>query len=171
LIAELKEAYWPIDGVIHAAGILEDKHFRNKEVASYERVYGTKVDPLAPIIQELVPGLKLLVMFSSVSSTFGNAGQIDYAAGNSVMDSVARLLAHQHPEIRAVAFNWGPWKGAGMVNAGLEQEFRKRGVAFLELDEGGDFFVNELTQGSDHGVVALAGDKRGLESLFAAIPR
>jgi acyl transferase domain-containing protein/NAD(P)-dependent dehydrogenase (short-subunit alcohol dehydrogenase family) len=170
LIDEVKESHGTIDGVIHAAGILEDKLFRNKELDSFERVYGTKVDPLGVIVDELLPDLKLLVMFSSVSSTFGNAGQCDYAAGNSVMDGVAHILTHHRPELRAVAFNWGPWKGAGMVNEGLEQEFRKRGVAFLQLDEGSAFFVDELTRGSEHGVVALAGDKRGMESLFAAIP-
>jgi acyl transferase domain-containing protein/NAD(P)H-dependent flavin oxidoreductase YrpB (nitropropane dioxygenase family)/NADP-dependent 3-hydroxy acid dehydrogenase YdfG len=171
LVDEIRESCGPIDGVIHAAGILEDKLFRNKELDSFERVYGTKVDPLQVIVKKLLPDLKLLVMFSSVSSTFGNAGQCDYAAGNSVMDSVAHVLARHRPELRVVAFNWGPWKGAGMVNEGLEQEFRKRGVAFLQLDEGSAFFVDEVTHGSEHGVVALAGNHKGLESLFAAIPQ
>jgi acyl transferase domain-containing protein/NAD(P)H-dependent flavin oxidoreductase YrpB (nitropropane dioxygenase family) len=171
LIGELRQEYGAIDGVIHAAGILEDKLFRNKEAESFARVYGTKVDPLKPVIDELADGLKLLVMFSSVSSTFGNVGQCDYAAGNSVMDSLARVLAHHRPEIRTVAFCWGPWKGAGMVNTGLEQEFRRRGVAFLELEEGSGFFADELTRGDGNVVVALAGDGQAMvDQLFAAIP-
>jgi hypothetical protein len=108
-------------------------------------------------------------MFSSTSSTFGNVGQSDYAAGNCVMDSVALLLAHRHPEIRALAFNWGPWKGAGMVNEGLEQEFRRRGIAFLTLDAGGDFFVNEIMRGDKCGVVGFAGSKEGLDNITAAL--
>ncbi|MDR2106368.1 MAG: SDR family NAD(P)-dependent oxidoreductase [Coriobacteriales bacterium] len=171
LIAELKETYGTIAGVIHAAGILEDKLFRNKEVESFARVYGTKVDPLEVITKDLLDDLKLFVMFSSSSSTFGNVGQGDYAAGNSVMDSVAHILAHHRPEIRTLAFNWGPWKGAGMVNTGLEQEFNRRGISFLQLEEGGGFFVNEILRGTRHGIVALAGSKEGLEKLFAAIPR
>jgi NAD(P)-dependent dehydrogenase (short-subunit alcohol dehydrogenase family)/acyl carrier protein len=171
LIDELRQEYGAIDGVIHAAGILEDKLFRTKEAESFARVYGTKVDPLKPVIDELADGLRLLVMFSSVSSTFGNVGQCDYAAGNSVMDSLARVLAHHRPEIRTVAFCWGPWKGAGMVNTGLEQEFRRRGVAFLELEEGSGFFADELTRGGGNVVVALAGDGQAMvDQLFAAIP-
>jgi NAD(P)-dependent dehydrogenase (short-subunit alcohol dehydrogenase family)/acyl carrier protein len=169
LISELNEEQITISGVIHAAGILEDKFFNNKELESFERVYGTKVDPLDVIITDLLPNLKLLVMFSSVSSTFGNAGQSDYAAGNSVMDNLALLLAHHHLTLRTIAFNWGPWKGAGMVNESLEQEFRRRGVAFLKLDEGSAFFVNELTRGNCSGVVGLAGSKEGMESLAAAM--
>jgi acyl transferase domain-containing protein/NAD(P)H-dependent flavin oxidoreductase YrpB (nitropropane dioxygenase family) len=169
LINELKEEGITIDGVVHAAGILEDKLFNNKELASFERVYGTKVDPLQVILAELLEDLKLLVMFSSTSSTFGNYGQSDYASGNCVMDNVALLLAHHHPEIRALAFNWGPWKGAGMVNEGLEQEFRRRGIAFLTLDAGGDFFVNEIVHGDKCGVVGFAGSKEGLDSITAAL--
>jgi acyl transferase domain-containing protein/NAD(P)H-dependent flavin oxidoreductase YrpB (nitropropane dioxygenase family)/NAD(P)-dependent dehydrogenase (short-subunit alcohol dehydrogenase family) len=170
LIAELKESYGSIDGVIHAAGILEDKLFRNKELESFKRVYGTKVDPLKPIVAELIEDLKLLVMFSSSSSTFGNVGQSDYAAGNSVMDNLALLLDSKYPDLRVVAFNWGPWKGAGMVNTGLEQEFRRRGIAFLPLEEGSGFFANELIKGDKYGVVALGGSKKGLENLFATLP-
>jgi acyl transferase domain-containing protein/NAD(P)H-dependent flavin oxidoreductase YrpB (nitropropane dioxygenase family)/NAD(P)-dependent dehydrogenase (short-subunit alcohol dehydrogenase family) len=169
LINELKEDGITIDGVVHAAGILEDKLFNNKELASFERVYGTKVDPLHVILAELLPDLKLLVMFSSTSSTFGNVGQSDYASGNCVMDNVALLLAHHRPEIRALAFNWGPWKGAGMVNEGLEQEFRRRGIAFLTLDAGGDFFVNEIIRGNKPGVVGFAGSKEGLNNITAAL--
>jgi acyl transferase domain-containing protein/NAD(P)H-dependent flavin oxidoreductase YrpB (nitropropane dioxygenase family)/NAD(P)-dependent dehydrogenase (short-subunit alcohol dehydrogenase family)/acyl carrier protein len=169
LINELKADGISIDGVVHAAGILEDKLFNNKELASFERVYGTKVDPLRVILAELLPSLKLLVMFSSTSSTFGNVGQSDYASGNCVMDNVALLLAHHHPEIRALAFNWGPWKGAGMVNEGLEQEFRRRGIAFLTLDAGADFFVNEIIRGDKCGVVGFAGSKEGVDNIAAAL--
>jgi acyl transferase domain-containing protein/NAD(P)-dependent dehydrogenase (short-subunit alcohol dehydrogenase family) len=167
LIKELQKEYGSIDGVVHAAGILEDKLFNNKKADSFERVYGTKVDPLEVIVKDLLPNLKLLVMFSSVTSTFGNAGQCDYAAGNTVMDSVALLLAHHHPELRAVAFNWGPWKGAGMVDEGLEQAFRRRGISFLQLEEGGEFFVNELLRGDKHSVAALAGSRQMLEQLLS----
>jgi hypothetical protein len=83
------------------------------------------------------------------------------------MDSVALLLAHHRPTLRVVAFNWGPWKGAGMVDEGLEQAFRRRGISFLQLEEGGDFFVNELTRGDKHNVVAIAGSKQRLEQLLS----
>jgi NAD(P)-dependent dehydrogenase (short-subunit alcohol dehydrogenase family)/acyl carrier protein len=166
LVSKLRETYGSFDGVIHAAGILEDKLFRDKQVDSFGRVYGTKVDPLQVIIGDLLDDLKLLIMFSSVASTFGNPGQCDYAAGNSVMDSVAQILSRQRPELRVIAFNWGPWKGAGMVNEGIEQAFRKKGIGFLHLDEGGTFFVNEIMRGDRHNVIAMSGDKQKLEEMI-----
>ncbi|MDR0308503.1 MAG: SDR family NAD(P)-dependent oxidoreductase, partial [Coriobacteriales bacterium] len=116
LLTDIKANYGRIDAVIHAAGILEDKLFRDKDPDSFMRVYDTKVLPLATVIEELLPDLKLLVLFSSMASAFGNVGQCDYAAGNSVFDSTARLLKQRYPELKAVAFDWGPWRGAGMVN-------------------------------------------------------
>ncbi|GHT78418.1 hypothetical protein FACS1894104_1570 [Actinomycetota bacterium] len=168
LIAEAVKTYGAIDGVIHAAGVLEDKLFRSMKKDAFARVAATKAVPLAVVIKEL-PDLKLLVMFSSMSSSFGNAGQCNYAAGNSVMDLTARILERKRPSLRVMAFNWGPWKGAGMVNAGLENEFKKRGIAFLELDKGGAFFVDELTKGTESSVLAIAGKEQEIAKLVATL--
>jgi acyl transferase domain-containing protein/NAD(P)H-dependent flavin oxidoreductase YrpB (nitropropane dioxygenase family)/NAD(P)-dependent dehydrogenase (short-subunit alcohol dehydrogenase family) len=148
-----------IDGVVHAAGILEDKRFCDMAQDSFERVYRTKTAPLAVIAEELLGGLKLLVMFSSMSSALGNAGQCNYAAGNSVFDITARILSKKQPELRVMAFNWGPWKGTGMVNDTLEAEFRKRGISLLTLEKGIPFFCDELEKGTQPSVLAIAGQK------------
>jgi malonyl CoA-acyl carrier protein transacylase/NAD(P)-dependent dehydrogenase (short-subunit alcohol dehydrogenase family) len=165
-INTIREEHGRIDGLIHAAGILEDKLFRDKDVESFKRVYDTKVSPLPVVLSELYDDLKLFVMFSSMSSAFGNVGQCDYAAGNSVFDIVAQILGQKKPELRVVAFNWGPWKGAGMVNAGLEDEFRKRGIAFLQLDSGGEFFTREILQGTESNILAIAGNEQELQTLI-----
>jgi NAD(P)-dependent dehydrogenase (short-subunit alcohol dehydrogenase family) len=168
-LRRLTEERGGIDGVIHAAGILEDKLFRDKEIDSFERVYHTKTVPLEVIVRELLPELRLLVLFSSMSSTFGNAGQCDYAAGNSVMDAAAQVLDEKYPDLRILAFNWGPWKGAGMVNAGLESEFHKRGISLLHLEEGSTFFVNEITHGTEAGVVAIGGEEQEIGDFIRAM--
>ena len=166
LFDEIKREYGKIDGLIHAAGVLEDKRFRDKELDSFRRVYDTKVAPLSTVVQKLLPDLKLLVLFSSVSSSFGNAGQCDYAAGNSVLDSTARVLKQQVPALRVVSFNWGPWKGAGMVGDALEREFQKRGVSLIELESGGKFFVDELIYGDEPSVLAMAVEKSAVTDLI-----
>lgn len=164
-VRDTRQKFGKVEGLIHAAGVLEDKLFRDKELESFRRVYATKANPLAVILEEL-PELKFLALFSSMSAAFGNAGQCDYAAGNSALDTTARILRQRRPELRTIAFDWGPWKGAGMVNAGLENEFRKKGISFLHLDKGGAFFVDELTLGSDANVLAIAGDEKELEGFI-----
>ncbi|MCC8145391.1 MAG: SDR family NAD(P)-dependent oxidoreductase [Bacteroidales bacterium] len=166
LIKEVRKEYGKIDGVIHAAGILEDKLFVDKTWESFEKVYLTKVNPLEVIVKELLPELKLLVMFSSVSSAFGNRGQADYAAGNSVFDLLSIILLEKKVPTRVMSFNWGPWKGAGMVSSSLENEFKKRGVAMIPLKEGGEFFVKELKYGEEPAVLVMGGNPDTIEQFL-----
>ncbi|MDR3239917.1 MAG: SDR family NAD(P)-dependent oxidoreductase [Clostridiales bacterium] len=168
-LAEIKNEYGRIDGVIHAAGILEDKLFRDKEPESFARVYQTKTLPLKTALQQLYPELKLLVMFSSMSAAFGNAGQCDYAAGNSALDIAARILKRQNPALKVTTFGWGPWKGAGMVDSGLEIEFRKKGISFIELGNGSEFFVNELQYADETTVLAIAGDETVMSDFLKTV--
>jgi len=165
-IKDIKAEYGKIDGVIHAAGILDDKLFADKTWESFENVYSTKVNPLDVVVNTLLPDLKLLVMFSSVSSAFGNRGQADYAAGNSVFDLLSIILLEKKVSTRVLSFNWGPWKGAGMVSSLLEEEFKKRGVSMIPLKEGGEFFVKELKYGSEPAVLALGGNATVIENFL-----
>jgi len=155
LIGCVKAEYGHIDGVIHAAGVVEDKLFRDKQADSFARVYTTKVAPLQTVADRLIPDMKLLVVFSSVVADFGNAGQCDYAAGNAALDNAALLYSRLYPDMRVVAFNWGPWRGAGMVSAEVERQSEKRGMGFIELDAGAEFFAEELAYGHDPVVAAL----------------
>jgi acyl transferase domain-containing protein/NAD(P)H-dependent flavin oxidoreductase YrpB (nitropropane dioxygenase family)/NADP-dependent 3-hydroxy acid dehydrogenase YdfG len=167
-ISDIRQQYGSIDGVMHAAGILEDKLFSDKSLASFERTYRTKAEPLKAIAQELLPGLKLLVLFSSMASAFGNRGQCDYAAGNSVLDVAAGALARVSPDTTVKVFDWGPWGGAGMVSAGLESAFRKRGIAPIGLEEGGEFFAGEIRRGGAARVIAIAADEAQAASFLEA---
>jgi acyl transferase domain-containing protein/NAD(P)H-dependent flavin oxidoreductase YrpB (nitropropane dioxygenase family)/NAD(P)-dependent dehydrogenase (short-subunit alcohol dehydrogenase family) len=166
LLTKIKSDYGKIDGLIHAAGILEDKYFRDKEADSFARVYNTKVMPLQMALDNLLPDLKLLVLFSSISSAFGNAGQCDYAAGNSVLDNTVRVLKRQRPDLKATAFNWGPWRGAGMVNPGIENEFRKRGISFIDINEGSELFMHELNYGDEASILAIAIEEKAVTDLL-----
>jgi acyl transferase domain-containing protein/NAD(P)H-dependent flavin oxidoreductase YrpB (nitropropane dioxygenase family)/NAD(P)-dependent dehydrogenase (short-subunit alcohol dehydrogenase family) len=165
-LSEIKSRYGKIDGVIHAAGILEDKFFSDKDRDSFERVYNTKAQPLMSVVKELLPELKMLVLFSSTSAAFGNAGQVDYAAGNSAMDITAEILKKLYPALKVTAFSWGPWKGAGMVTSALEKEFLKKGISFIELSQGADFFANELKYNDDVKVIAIESDEKSVTEFI-----
>jgi len=163
-LKSIRKEYGKIDGIIHAAGLLNDKFFVDKTWESFEKVYQTKVNPLHVIADEMKDDLKLLVLFSSISSSYGNKGQSDYAAANSVFDHTA-ALSSLNSDLRIVAFNWGPWKGAGMVSETLEAEFARRGVPLIPLKEGGAYFVNELKYGKDARII-VAGGREKVENFL-----
>lgn len=157
LISDIYKKYDRIDGVIHGAGLLEDKLFHSKTLDSFQRVFDTKVIPLRVLAEQLRPETQFVTFFSSIASVYGNRGQTDYAAANSVLDRYAWALKEKI-EGKVLAINWGPWKGAGMVSDTLEKEYERRGISLIPLEDGMETFVNELKYGNESQVLIMAGN-------------
>lgn len=157
LLNETYTTYGNIDGVIHGAGLLEDKLFRQKTTSSFSRVFDTKVKPLRILAEQLRSNCQFVVLFSSIASVYGNKGQTDYAAANSVMDDYAQAL-NQRIAGKVISINWGPWKGAGMVSQTLEAEYERRGISLIPLEEGKEIFLNEINYGTENQVLIMSGN-------------
>jgi NAD(P)-dependent dehydrogenase (short-subunit alcohol dehydrogenase family) len=144
LIEEIYRSYGRLDGVIHAAGIIEDKLAVDKLPESFDRVFDTKVDSAFVLAKKVrADALRFLVFFSSVAGRFGNRGQCDYVAANEVLNKIAVYLDRQWPG-RIVAINWGPWAKAGMVTDEVEKQFAQRGVGLIAPGAGRLIFEKEL---------------------------
>lgn len=157
LIERIRREWGPIRGLIHAAGVLEDRRMEDKTDEQFARVYDTKVRGLASLLGALDTNeLRQIILFSSVAGRFGNAGQADYAAANEVLNKVARRLAARLPHAGVCAINWGPWDG-GMVNEGLKRAFAQRGVSLIPLDAGARAMVRECIGPTD-AVEVILGD-------------
>lgn len=156
-IDDTYEIYGRIDGVVHGAGLLEDKLFQSKTPESFGRVFDTKVKPLRILAEQLRPETQFVILFSSIASVYGNRGQTDYAAANSVLDKYAWVL-NKRINGKVMSINWGPWKGAGMVSPTLEKEYERRGIALIPLQHGREIFLNELKYGKESQVLIMAGN-------------
>ncbi|MDG4653575.1 type I polyketide synthase [Chryseobacterium arthrosphaerae] len=157
LISSIYEKYTRLDGVIHGAGLLEDKLFKQKTTSSFGRVFDTKVKPLRVLAEQLRTDCQFVVLFSSIASVYGNKGQTDYAAANSVLDDYANAL-NKRLQGKVISINWGPWKGAGMVSSTLESEYERRGISMIPLDEGKEIFLNEIKYGTESQVLIMSGN-------------
>jgi len=143
LIEDLYARHGRIDGVVHGAGIVDDKRIRDKTSESFANVFRTKVTSALVLAEKLRPdGLKFLVFFSSVSGRFGNAGQVDYSAANEFLNKLANYLDARWPA-QVVAMNWGPWDG-GMVTDELRRMYATVGFDMIPIDVGVRFFTHEL---------------------------
>jgi acyl transferase domain-containing protein/thioesterase domain-containing protein len=109
-----------IHGVIHAAGMLDDRPIQVKSRESAGRVLDPKVRGtivLSEVLRESrdggkpAPPLDCFALFSSVSSVLAPAGQVDYVAANAFLDA----FAASQRDAGVVAINWGPWRGVGMA--------------------------------------------------------
>jgi acyl transferase domain-containing protein/NAD(P)H-dependent flavin oxidoreductase YrpB (nitropropane dioxygenase family) len=143
LIDRLKAEHGRIDGVVHGAGLIEDKLLREKTAESFERVFSTKVVGARLLAEKLAADAKFFVLFGSISGAFGNRGQTDYAAANDALDKLAHRLAHTVPG-RVLAIDWGPWSGAGMVSPELARDYERRGIGLIGLEAGVAHFFEEL---------------------------
>jgi NADP-dependent 3-hydroxy acid dehydrogenase YdfG len=157
LLHQIYEQYGQLDGVIHGAGLLEDKLFKQKTTSSFGRVFDTKVKPLRVLAEQLRSDCQFVVLFSSIASVYGNKGQTDYAAANSVLDDYANVL-NKRLKGKVISINWGPWKGAGMVSQTLETEYERRGISLIPLDEGKEIFLNEIRYGTESQVLIMSGN-------------
>jgi acyl transferase domain-containing protein/NADP-dependent 3-hydroxy acid dehydrogenase YdfG len=149
LFDDLYRRHGAIGGVVHGAGVIEDKLLADKSGASWSRVVETKVLGLAMLQRYLRPeGLRFFSVFSSVAGRYGNSGQSDYATANELMNRLCSQLAARWRETKVSAMCWGPWGatafGAGMVTAETEAKFNAKGVTLVSAPLGRRLFVEEL---------------------------
>lgn len=169
LIEEIYGAYGRIDGVLHGAGVIEDKLVRDKSLDSFDRVVRTKVSSAFTLSRHLRPdSLRFLAFFASVAGRFGNRGQADYAAANEVVSKLATTMQRTWPG-RVCAIAWAPWDKAGMVSQELKEAFARRGVGLLSPRAGRHALWLEIQQRAQSPAEVVIGGS-GSPSLAAAPP-
>ncbi|ANN18391.1 polyketide synthase [Amycolatopsis orientalis] len=153
LVKDLHTRYGRIDGVVHAAGVIDDKLMADKDEHSFRTVYGTKVDGARALLDALEhfgvrPGF--VTFFGSIAAVLGNRGQTDYAAANDALETLGEQWA-ERTGCRVLTVHWGPWAPsddhAGMVSPELAREYERREVALIDPDEGTAALLRELAYG------------------------
>ncbi|AGP52561.1 polyketide synthase [Streptomyces rapamycinicus NRRL 5491] len=126
VLAGIPERF-PLRGVVHAAGVLDDGVLDGLSVDQLARVLGAKVEG-ARLLHELTADLELdaFVLFSSFAGVVGGAGQGAYAAANAYLDALA--VVRRGAGLAGTAVAWGPWAESGMAASGRAGE-RVRGGA------------------------------------------
>ncbi|KAB8167949.1 SDR family NAD(P)-dependent oxidoreductase [Streptomyces sp. 3MP-14] len=161
-----------LQGVVHAAGVLDDGIVTSLTPERVDTVLRPKVDA-AWHLHELTLGLDLsfFVVFASAAATFGAAGQAGYCAANTFLDALAehrRALG-----LPAVSMAWGLWEQPGGMTASLGDVDRRRmaggGLLPLTEAEGLALFDAALSHGAPALVPARL-DLAGLRRRGAAVP-
>ncbi|MGZ4195319.1 MAG: SDR family NAD(P)-dependent oxidoreductase [Solirubrobacteraceae bacterium] len=162
LLHDVYDRYGRIDGVVHGAGLIEDRLVADKTLDSLERVMATKAGSAQTLADTLrLDSLRFAVLFGSVSGRFGNRGQADYAAASESLAQLAHELSGRCSG-RVVAIDWGPWRGTGMVTPMLAQQFARRGVALIDVHNGCRLLIDELSRGQADEVEVVIGAARGI---------
>ncbi|WP_105970668.1 type I polyketide synthase [Streptomyces geranii] len=154
-VKEIHAEYGRLDGVVYAAGVIEDRLIAEKTTESFQRVYGTKTngaETLLTALEQLPNTPTFAVLFGSISAVLGNRGQVDYAAANDALESLGAAWAARTGQ-RALTVHWGPWAPTGghtgMVTPELGREYARRGVRLIDPEEGTAALLRELAWGEE----------------------
>ena len=126
----------PLAGVYHTAMVLEDRLLGDLDQQTLSRVLAPKVLGgwnLHAATEEY--DLDQFVLFSSLTSVFGHAGQANYAAANAFLDS----LAHYRRSLGmpGLAINWGHVGEVGYLanRSELSERLERQGVLAFSASE------------------------------------
>ncbi|MFF1910011.1 SDR family NAD(P)-dependent oxidoreductase, partial [Kitasatospora sp. NPDC058218] len=109
-----EERFGPIQGVVHAAGLVGGKLAQFLRSDDMREVLAPKVDgtlALADLFRH--HDLDLFAVFSSTAALLGSVGQADYCAANAFLDAWAESAGA--PE-NTIAISWDAWRDLGMTS-------------------------------------------------------
>ncbi len=114
VLTKLEKTTQPLAGIYHTAVSLDDGTVEQLSWDRFEKVMAPKVKGAwnLHILTRNQP-LDFFVVFSSIASLFGSAGQASYCAANTFLDA---LIAHRRAiGLSGIAINWGPWSEIGIA--------------------------------------------------------
>jgi len=152
VLQTIKATMPPLQGIIHAAGVIDDGILEQQNWERLNRAMAPKVKGtwnLHQLTQNLP--LDLFVCFSSVASLLGSPGQGNYAAANAFMDA---LVHHRQAlGLPGLSINWGLWKESGMaahLGSQVQNRMAAQGVETIAPEQGlqilGDLLIKDAVQ-------------------------
>jgi acyl transferase domain-containing protein/NADPH:quinone reductase-like Zn-dependent oxidoreductase/NAD(P)-dependent dehydrogenase (short-subunit alcohol dehydrogenase family)/SAM-dependent methyltransferase/acyl carrier protein len=148
LMAEIRSASRPLRGLFHLAMVIDDAPLASLTRERIRSVMAPKAYG-AWLLHESTREFELdcFVMFSSVSSIFGNPAQSSYGAANAFLDSLAQ---HRHAlGLPALTVNWGVLGDEGYVarNTRVAEFLARQGTTALSPREVMALLESSLTAG------------------------
>ncbi len=160
-VQKVLKAEGRVDVVLHAAGMERSRKLESKPIEEFAQTIAVKADGFFNVYKALQARKKLpraFIFFSSVAGRFGNSGQTDYSAANDLLCKLAAGLRRQHPEVQALALDWGAWAEVGMASRGnIPRLMAYAGIDMLKPELAAPCVGRELLHNGAGGEVLLAG--------------
>ncbi|HET8841548.1 MAG TPA: SDR family NAD(P)-dependent oxidoreductase, partial [Ktedonobacteraceae bacterium] len=163
-LGQARDRFGTINGVIHIAGLLDDRSVLEKDSQQFQEILGPKIQGTLALDTLLAQEpLDFTCYFSSLSAILGDFGSCDYAIANRFLMAYGwyrnelqqRGLRHG----KTTVIDWPVWREGGMLVDDEERAMRylkASGQRFLESEEGLKLFERLLAQQRTQHVV-LAG--------------
>ncbi|QDZ22808.1 polyketide synthase [Chloropicon primus] len=127
----------PLAQVMHAGGLLSDMLLGSQSMQSVRTVFAPKVDALHHLhARSWGHSVSSQLLFSSIASLLGSAGQSNYSAANAYLDTWSSAMESQGG--CATSIQWGAWSGGGMAlqSSSTSSRLERVGMQSLTSVEG-----------------------------------
>ncbi|HHO52208.1 MAG TPA: acyltransferase domain-containing protein [Deltaproteobacteria bacterium] len=145
-LAALIEELGDVQGIVLAAGVLDDAKVEHLDEAKALRVLEPKVLGVAAL-QAAAAGVPHWILMSSASGWVGSPGQVPYSSANAALDAAAQ--ARRAEGLHACAVALGPVADAGMAarqGNQLRQHQELLGIRTLPLEAALDALEAALSE-------------------------
>ncbi len=153
----------PLKGVFHLAGTLDDCLLDDLTPESLAKVFAPKAGGALNLHNATAEcELDHFVLFSSIASTFGNPGQINYSAANGFLDGLAAYRRSRG--LPALCYNLAAVAEAGMASRNLHvlRLMRSSGMPPVSAD----FSISNL----DYAMRSMRDRDHLITALFSRPP-
>lgn len=150
VLAQARQRYDGIGGVVHTAGLAGDGFIFRKDEAEFRQVTQAKIAG-AHVLDRLTreDELDFFVLYSSVTAVFAGMGQSDYTYANAWLDGLAEQ--RRQLGLPALSIQWPAWSEIGMA---VEKQAKFDGLmAPLTTQQGMAAFESLLASGSQGTVM------------------
>ncbi len=175
-LAQVRERFGPIHGVVHAAGARGGGLIQLHTAAELEALTRPSVQGLL-VLDELLAGeaLDFFVLTASAGALSGEPGQTALCAAGAFLDAWAQSRDRQL--CRTVAVDWDTWRDVGMMAdlSGLTEDLRRMREQVLATGiapaEGREVLLRILERGAWPQVVVSTKDLAAVRAHLEAMAR
>ncbi|HWD97874.1 MAG TPA: type I polyketide synthase [Bryobacteraceae bacterium] len=155
-----KAGHPSIRGVIHAAGVVEDRLMLQLDEKTFNDVLRPKAHGAWNLHSALGEApLDFFILYSSIGSIVAATGQANYASANSFLDALAHY--RRSLGLPATSINWGPWEAGMVADLNLTEHFAMRGLDVITPEQGMRFLGRLMAERATQAAV-LSADWRKL---------
>jgi acyl transferase domain-containing protein/thioesterase domain-containing protein len=141
---KIRNTLTAVNVVIHAAGVMDDGPIENKSLSDMRRILEPKIAGANYLDKLIEEPLDAFILFSSVSSSLGLPGQVDYTAANAFLDAFALDRSTRKPG-RTLVVNWNAWRDIGMTARASEEQQRGRAPSTVVAHPALDGYSDDST--------------------------
>ena len=140
IIKKQQQHTYPLHGVIHAVGVLDDGALIQQTAERFKYVMAPKIEGAWNLHQATQNiNLDFFILFSSTASLLGTPGQANHAAANAFMDQLSYYRRSRG--LTSSCINWGAWSDVGAAaRYDVGAQWAQRGISSITPQQGIDAF-------------------------------